>query len=348
MKFGKELRARLYKPWAKFYVAYKKLKKLINKANDPRKSQGGREKIKKEFFEKCFKDIKKAEEFYKKTVSKLLASYNKHVMKYQKSHGHTKNLAGLIKDLQSNITLLEKLEEFCILNGEGLRKIVKKWDKRIDDCELEGFMIQVREHSFYAHNSLNWLKQHTTDLFDQIDLEIRGPGHKTLEGGNIGVMIKHNSQTYIIPMSPLNLPAAHLDAVPIALSGTVGSCLILDQECDMTKADREFHDFLLEPESDDECEGMPRLPKEGEGCVWEGKKFSSMFQSKGVQRMPDKTILGIFEDLQMHEGELSTPSTTESRTSLSILDVLKSPTPKCAPSGASDDPSPAMPVLSLA
>lgn len=346
----------MYKPWAKYYVAYKKLKKLINKANDPRKSQGGREKLKKEFFEKCFKDIKNSEEFYKKTVSKLLSSYNKYVTKYQKSHGHTKNLAGLVKDLQSNITLLEKLEEFCILNGEGFRKIVKKWDKRIDDCELEGFMIQVREHSFYAHNSLNWLKQHTTDLFDQIDLEIRGPGHKTLEGGNIGVMIKHNSQTYIIPMSPLNLPAAHLDAVPIALSGTVDSCLILDQECDMTKADRDFHDFLLEPESDDEREGMgweegqmARLPKEGEGarCVWEGKKFSSMFESKADQKPPQKTMLRIFEDLRMHEGELATPSTSGSRTSLSILDVLKSSTPICAPSGGSDDPSPAMPVLSL-
>lgn len=349
MKFGKELRARLYKPWAKYYVAYKKLKKLINKANDPRKSPGAKSKYKSEFFQKCFNDIKKAEEFYKKTLANLLASYNKYVSKFQKNTteaGEPKSsrvAIGILKDLKKSITLLEKMEEFCILNSEGFRKIVKKWDKRMEESELAGFMVQVKLQSFFRHDGLNWLKQNTSDLHNKVDEQIKGPGHRILEGGKkIGVLVKHSNQTYIIPMSPLTLPSSHPDATPIALTGTVDECLILDSG-DMTKAEREFHDFLVEPESDTDEEGEagegapPPLVLEGRERVkvpeddpWQSQKYESMFEPRpyemsSAERKSSGKIIGVFEELQLGEGAANTPSSRGSKSSLSILEVLNSP-----------------------
>jgi len=299
MKFGKELRARLYQPWKDFYVPYKKLKKIINKANNPRLSEKEKERIKQLFFKEVKGSLNLSERFYRIMVQKMMKHEKKLRMDYAErlrsilagkrvsnpsGCGGSSPPNGLIQSVDQVCKVIQLLEEFCYLNAEGYRKIVKKWDKKMDDSTLPEFMKLVSSKSFVSCEELNKIGESANTTQRNLDMESRTPNFTPLDNGQVGVHVVHGGTKYVVHMSPLLLPEVHPEAKKYS---SEAKTLIFMPPVALNKRDREFHEFLLDEDSDSEQkEGEPNIQM-NEACDMKASGFTeasrSMFYTKNIQ-----------------------------------------------------------------
>lgn len=173
MKFGKLLRENKIRGWEKYYVEYHALKKLIAICNETPSSQDINY-----FQQRVSQDIQKITKFFKEKLREFRAQF-KHLKTIAKKHdlmsrdmnSETEGNSEMQEkfrtewiDFQTTarrlVENLKALKHYGIINSEGLRKIVKKYDKR---CQGEGekmtesFVLELRKQPFHKQDSLREL-----------------------------------------------------------------------------------------------------------------------------------------------------------------------------------------------
>jgi len=165
MKFGKLLRENKIKGWEKYYVEYKALKKLIKVCDlYPTKEDIGY------FQQRIAQDIQKITRFYILQVKLYRAQFN-HLKKIAERQNISTHRAAETEWVDFQITSrrlidnLRALKDYGVINSEGLRKIVKKYDKR---CRGEGekmteaFVLELNQQSFHRQEHLQQLANEVT------------------------------------------------------------------------------------------------------------------------------------------------------------------------------------------
>jgi len=165
MKFGKLLRENKVKGWEKYYVEYKALKKLIKVCDlYPTKEDIGY------FQQRIAQDIQKITRFYTGQVKLYKAQFS-HLKKIAERQNISSHQASETEWVDFQVTArrlidnLRALKDYGVLNSEGLRKIVKKYDKR---CRGEGekmteaFVLELNQQSFHRQDDLQTLANEVT------------------------------------------------------------------------------------------------------------------------------------------------------------------------------------------
>jgi SPX domain protein involved in polyphosphate accumulation len=165
MKFGKLLQENKVKGWEKYYVEYKALKKLIKVCNlYPTKEDIG-------YFQlRIAQDIQKITRFYEGQVKLYRAQFN-HLKKIAERQNISSRQASPTEWVDYQITSrrlidnLRALKDYGVINSEGLRKIVKKYDKRCKpeaERMTEAFVLELNQQSFHRQDDLQKLANEVT------------------------------------------------------------------------------------------------------------------------------------------------------------------------------------------
>jgi len=165
MKFGKLLRENKVKGWEKYYVEYKALKKLIKVCDlYPTKEDIGY------FQQRIAQDIQKITTFYTGQVRLYRAQFN-HLKKIAERQNISSRQASETEwvDFQTTsrrlIDNIRALKDYGLINSEGLRKIVKKYDKRCSgegEKMTEAFVLELNQQSFHRQEGLQVLAKEVT------------------------------------------------------------------------------------------------------------------------------------------------------------------------------------------
>jgi len=136
MRFGERLRKERIPEWKTYYMEYNYLKQIIKAAtNDPWGSNKH-----EQFLESLVADVLKVSRFFELTNRKIWSEIRKESMVSER-----------VQDLlRQNYQLLN----FATLNGEGFRKIVKKYDKNVGTRILPAFQENIQQWNF--HNTDVW------------------------------------------------------------------------------------------------------------------------------------------------------------------------------------------------
>ncbi|KAJ3225625.1 phosphate system positive regulatory protein pho81 [Chytriomyces hyalinus] len=155
MKFGKFIQGQQTEWAGPQYLNYKGLKKIINSvealAETVAKEQSDItilpefQAFKTAFFFKLERELEKVNEFYLQKESEFRVRLRslvdkKKVLKGRKSSQNMAALVNLQEAFASFQQDLAKLQKFVEVNGEGFRKILKKWDKRAKSTTKELYL----------------------------------------------------------------------------------------------------------------------------------------------------------------------------------------------------------------
>jgi len=167
MKFGKLLRENKIRGWEKYYVEYHALKKLIAICTlHPTKQDIDY------FQQRVSQDIYKIAIFFKEKQREFRAQF-KHLKMIAKNHNLRENVSPDSPQAETEkfrtewldfqttarrlVENLKALKHYGHINSEGLRKIVKKYDKR---CRGEGekmtesFVMELQQQPFHRQENL--------------------------------------------------------------------------------------------------------------------------------------------------------------------------------------------------
>lgn len=217
MKFGAQLKLKLYSKWKEYYIPYNKLKRMLTRFDVMRVgkkqrslswSDGGEilespkngsinlteapaptertplaaslevniydgdqeqddspRDPKEEFYEEVDKALKTVESFYKGKEAEL----SNMVKQFEDVAGDRYSLEkGLnYPQLRKVYTELVALKDFCSLNKEGFRKIVKKFDKTMGENTLDEFMPRLKQKTFCKSTAPEALLQRVQKLISR-------------------------------------------------------------------------------------------------------------------------------------------------------------------------------------
>ncbi|OLY78703.1 Ankyrin repeat protein nuc-2 [Smittium mucronatum] len=137
MKFGKHIQSHRYENWENQYLDYKVLKKLISSLikNDNNQDQSDSKAI---FFQALELELEKVGNFYSKIETKLKSRYQflseKQIelkLSIENEPSDYDHVLILLEEAWSFLQAeLDQLQNFAELNGTGVVKIVKKFDKQ--------------------------------------------------------------------------------------------------------------------------------------------------------------------------------------------------------------------------
>ncbi|GAV26914.1 hypothetical protein PMKS-000375 [Pichia membranifaciens] len=139
MLFGVKLQNEIYTPWAKHYIDYDQLKRLLkeNVVNQLDPSSGWSEKDEALFAETLDKELEKVYSFQVSTYKQLDSEISKLELKSEKylelleqnQNDASFDAAAFQKKLEELLSLANELDHFARLNFTGFIKIVKKHDR---------------------------------------------------------------------------------------------------------------------------------------------------------------------------------------------------------------------------
>eukprot|EP01084_Bolivina_argentea_P239950 403199_1 len=140
MKWGKVIEQNIVWEWRRHYISYKALKKIIRQLKNARKRDDYEEHNQLEFAFNALveQDLDDVESFYELREAQILHDFD-----------------SLENEEASN--QLYQLEKYAYLNGEGFRKILKKYDKKLTQNASEKFIPHLKTKSFYYHTQIQQL-----------------------------------------------------------------------------------------------------------------------------------------------------------------------------------------------
>eukprot|EP00127_Corallochytrium_limacisporum_P003294 Clim_evm143s147 gene=Clim_evmTU143s147 len=160
MKFGKHLLSYQVPEWSSYYISYKNLKGVIKTTEVTNAQQGS------SFFFALDRELEKVNSFHQMKVSEVQARFNV-LAKQEKQTVFSGDRVGASYLLSAYRQLqdeLHKLQNFVELNSTGFRKILKKYDKKLQRTTQERYLkSKVMVSSFHDTQSLVRLNDEVED-----------------------------------------------------------------------------------------------------------------------------------------------------------------------------------------
>ena len=146
----------MYPPWARYYIDYKGLKKVIKDSaasepvnnNNSNTANSNKAEQNKLFFIALDRDLDKVLQFYSRKLKEFESHLQFLCMRADTSQSQSQTNVLLVQSLLESFQALEKdlllLKEFAGTNSTGFRKILKKHDK----------VLQLKTQEIYLGNKV--------------------------------------------------------------------------------------------------------------------------------------------------------------------------------------------------